>query len=59
MELYFSVYGTKLSAKLLKGCARMYLQLPLWQLGAGNVYLLVLSRWKLNIAKNPIAVMEL
>ena len=23
--------------------------------GAGNVYLLVLSSWKVNIAKNPIA----
>ena len=27
--------------------------------GAGNVYLLVLSSWKVNIAKNPIAVMGL
>ena len=26
---------------------------------AGNVYLLVLSSWKLNIAENPIAVMGL
>ena len=25
--------------------------------GAGNVYLLVLSNWKVNIAENPIAVM--
>ena len=36
-----------------------YLQLPLEQWGAGNVYLLVLSSWKVNIAENPIAVMEL
>ena len=27
------------------------------QWGAGNVYLLVLSSWKINIAENPIAVM--
>ena len=39
--------------------ARTYLQLPLRQLGAGNVYLLVLSSWKVNIAENPIAVMGL
>ena len=32
--------------------ARTYLQLPLRQWGAGNVYLLVLSSWKVNIAKN-------
>ena len=36
-----------------------YLQLPLRQWGAGNVYLLVLSSWKVNIAENPIAVMGL
>ena len=36
--------------------ARMYLQLPLRQWGAGNVYLLVFSSWKINIAENPIAV---
>ena len=35
----------------------MYLQLPLRQWGAGNVYLLVLSSWKVNIAENLIAVM--
>jgi hypothetical protein len=39
--------------------ARTYLQLPLRQWGAGNVYLLVLSIWKVNIAENPIAVMGL
>ena len=39
--------------------ARTYLQLPLQQWGGGNVYLLVLSSWKVNIAENPIAVMGL
>ena len=39
--------------------ARTYLQLPLRQWGAGNVYLLVLSSWKVNIAENPIAVIRL
>ena len=39
--------------------ARMYLQLPLRQLDAGNVYLLVLSSWKVNIAENPIVLMGL
>ena len=37
----------------------MYLQLPLRQWGAGNVYLLVLSSWMVNIAENTIAVMGL
>ena len=37
----------------------MYLQLPLRQWGASNVYLLVLSSQKINIAENPIAVMGL
>ena len=39
--------------------ARTYLQLPLRQWGARNVYLLVLSYWKVKIAENPIAVMGL
>ena len=39
--------------------AQTYLQLPLRQWGAGNVYLLVLSSWKVKIAENPIAVMVL
>ena len=39
--------------------ARTYLQLPLRQWGGGNFYLLVLSSWKVNIAKKPIAVMGL
>ena len=44
---------------LLSTLARKYLQLPLRQWGAGNIYLLVLSSWKVNIAENPIAVMGL
>ena len=36
-----------------------YLQLLLRQWGAGNVYFLVLSSWKVNIAQNPIALMGL
>ena len=45
---------------VMKGLnARKYLQLPLRQWGAGNVYLLVLSSWKVNIAENPIAKMGL
>jgi hypothetical protein len=39
--------------------AQTYLQLPLRQRGAGNVYLLVFSSRKINIAENPIAVMGL
>ena len=39
--------------------ARTYLQLPLRQWGTGNVYPLVLSSWKVNIAENPIAVIGL
>ena len=39
--------------------ARMYLKLPLQQWGASNVYLLMLSSWKVNIAENPIGVMGL
>ena len=35
------------------------LQLPLQQWGAGNVYLLVLSSWKVDIAENPIVVVGL
>ena len=36
-----------------------YLQLPLRQWGAGNVYLLVLYSWKVNITENSIAIMGL
>ena len=39
--------------------ARKYLQLQLRQWGAGNVYLLVLFSWKVNIAENSIDVMGL
>ena len=39
--------------------ARTYLQLPLRQWGAGNVYLLVLSSWKVNMTENSIAVIRL
>ena len=37
--------------------AGTYLQLPLRQWGASNVYLLVLSSWKVNISENHIDVM--
>ena len=39
--------------------SQTYLQLPLRQRDAGNVYLLVLSIWKVNIVENPIARMGL
>ena len=39
--------------------ARTYLQHSLWQWGASNVYLLVLSSLKVNIAENLIIVMGL
>ena len=42
-----------------KNSAPTYLQVPLQQWGASNVYLLVLSSWKVNIPENPIAVMGL
>ena len=41
----------------LEECYWEFMQLPLRQWRAGNVYLLVLSRW--NIAENSIALMEL
>ena len=49
----------KLKCPKVNGSTRTYLQLLLLQWGAGNVYLLVLSSWKINIAENPIAVMGL
>ena len=49
----------QVSSNTLASKAQTYLQLPLCQCGDGNVYLLVLSSWKLNIAENPIAVMGL
>ena len=42
-----------------KNLAQTYLLLWLWQWGDGNVYLLVLSSWKVNIAENHIAAMGL
>ena len=39
--------------------AWLYLQLPLRQWGAGNIYIFVFSSWKVNIAENPIATMGL
>ena len=41
------------------GKAQMYVQLPIRQWGASNVYILVLSSWKVNIAENPIAAIGL
>ena len=35
---------------------RHYLKLPITAMGFGNLYLLALSCWKVNIAGNPIAV---
>ena len=49
----------KIMVAPLLNSARTYLQLQLRQWGAGNVYLLVLSSWKVNIAEKPIAVMGL
>ena len=46
-------------AIVINNPARMYLQLPLQQWSAGNVYFFVLSSWTVNIAKNPIVVMGL
>ena len=43
----------------LTDIAWTYLQLQLRQWGVGNVYLLVLFSWKVNIAENPIDVMGL
>ena len=43
----------------LQYMVRTYLQLPSRQWDTGNVYLLVLSSWKVNIVANPIAVMGL
>ena len=55
----FGAISAMVGIKMLPLIARTYLQLPLWQWGAGNVYLLLLSSWKVNIAENPIAIMGL
>ena len=59
--IYFKNYKNSNESCTFVVCdlARTYLQLPLRQWGAGNVYLLVLFSWKVNIAENPIAVMGL
>ena len=44
-----------LSTFMLLMVVQTYLQLPLRQWDASNVYLLVLSSWKLNFAENHIA----
>ena len=54
-----AVASPQWTSSLDAGFARMHLQLPLRQWGAGNVYLLVLSSWKVNIAKTLIAIMGL
>ena len=60
IEVWILNFGTENCQNLvLPAYGWMYLQLPLRQWGAGNVYLLVLSSWKVNIAENPIAVMGL
>ena len=55
-ELFAYIFGIY---KKFGDNTRTYVQLPLRQWGASNVYLLVLSSWKVNITKNPIAVMGL
>ena len=56
-RLYFSKVMQFLSLRKVSEygsmSAQAYLQLPLRQWGAGNVYLLVLSSWKVNIAEKP------
>jgi len=55
----YGLYGLLCYKSETRQQAQMYLQLPLQQWSAGNVYLLVLSSWKVNIDENPIAVMGL
>ena len=45
--IYFEQYN-------LQTADQTYQQLPLQKKGAGNVYRLVLSSWKVKIAENPI-----
>ena len=56
---WFRGIGNILGESVIFEYAWTYLQFPLRQWGAGNVYLSVLSSWKVNIAENPIAVMGL
>ena len=58
-HIYKNDSFSKFFGDLTSHIAQAYLQLPLWQWGADNVYLLVLSSWKINIAENPIVVMGL
>jgi len=65
-QAVFNLWPPGVPSTYVVGCywnvgymAPTYLQLPLLQLGANNVYLLVFSSWKVNITKNPIAVMGL
>ena len=51
--------NSKLDQHISKDIARTYLQLKLQQWDAGNFYLLLLSIWKVNIAKNPTAIIGL
>ena len=45
--------------KYFKQCPNLCTTPILWQWGAGNIYLLVLSSWKVYIADNPFDLMEL
>ena len=54
LSIIFAILQSK-KGFLLYGSAQKYLQPQLGQWGAGNVYLLVLSSWKVNIAENPLA----
>ena len=58
MCVVWSLFGEN-QALNITDLAQTYLQLPLRQWRVGNVYLLVLSSWKVNIAENPIEVMGL
>ena len=59
--LHFYSFGLRSfdTQSVSRDLAGTYLHLPLRQWGAGNVYILVLSSWKVNIAENPIAMMGL
>ena len=59
ISIYTYQFYAQILARRKPHIVQMYLQLPLRQWSAGNVYLLVLSSWKVNIAENPIAVMGL